>query len=277
MMTPKGYLKVAVEAAVRGGRAVMDEYAGEIRCSTKDDDSPVTSADLKSNEAVKAVLARTPMPVLSEEDDYKREEAGRIWIVDPLDGTADFVDRTGEFTVMVALVSDGVPVIGAINQPAAGVTYAAEKGGGAWRGDGSRWTRIGVDKAAPADCIAVRSRHHHTAEESRFVESLGLAGIRTLGSSLKVTRICEGGAHVYVTFTDRMKEWDTAASWCVIHEAGGRMTDMAGGPLEYNRPDVFHRNGILATNGSIHDYVVSKYLDATAGPGTLKSRSPGRR
>lgn len=274
-MTPDGYLKVAVKAAMLGGRAVMEEYGGEIRYSPKDDDSPVTSADLKSNEVIKSVLAETLLPILSEEDDDERDGGGRIWMVDPLDGTSDFVDRTGEFTVMVALVSDGVPVIGAINRPAAGVTYAAERGGGAWRSEGERWTRIKVDKATSANCIALRSRHHYTEEERLFLESLGLADIRTLGSSLKVARICEGGAHVYVTFTDRMKEWDTAASWCIIHEAGGRMTDMAGAPLTYNRPDVFHRNGILATNGRVHDYVVSRY--ATAGPGTSESRSPGQR
>lgn len=255
----------------------MDEYGGEIRYAAKDDDSPVTSADLKSNEAIKAVLAETPLPVLSEEDDDERDGAGLIWIVDPLDGTSDFVDGTGEFTVMVALVSDGVPVIGAINRPASGVTYAAERGGGAWRSEGGRWARIKVDKAVPANCIALRSRHHYTEEERLFLESLGLADIRTTGSSLKVARICEGGAHVYATFTDRMKEWDTAASWCIIHEAGGRMTDMAGAPLTYNRPDVFHRNGILATNGRVHDYIVSKYVDATAGLGTSESRSPDRR
>lgn len=276
-MTPDGCLKVAVKAAMRGGRAVMEEYGREILYAAKDDDSPVTSADLKSNEVVKAVLAETPLPILSEEEDDERYGGGRIWIVDPLDGTSDFVDRTGEFTVMVALVSDGVPVVGAINQPAAGVTYAAERGGGAWRSEGERWTRIRVDNASPANCIALRSRHHYTDEERLFLESLGLADIRTMGSSLKVARICEGGAHVYVTFTDRMKEWDTAASWCIIHEAGGRMTDMAGDPLTYNQPDVFHRNGILATNGRVHDYIVSRYADSTAGPGTSESRSPGQR
>ena len=273
-MTPGRYLKVATEAAMRGGRAVMEEYGRET-IRTKDDDSPVTSADLKSNEAIKTVLAETPLPVLSEEDDDERDGSGRIWIVDPLDGTSDFVDRTGEFTVMVALVSDGVPVIGAINRPATGATYAAERGGGAWRSDGGAWARIRVDGAAPADCIALRSRHHYTEAERLFLESLGLAEIRALGSSLKAARISEGGAHVYATFTDRMKEWDTAASWCIIHEAGGRMTDMAGAPLTYNRPDVFHRNGILATNGSIHDYIVSRY--STAGSGTSESRSLGRR
>lgn len=271
-MTPSGHLETAVRAAVLGGRTVMDEYGGDIRYDTKSDDSPVTAADLSSNDAVKSVLAGTGLPILSEEDaDISgRAAAPAVWIVDPLDGTSDFVDRTGEFTVMVALVSGGVPVLGVINQPAAGVTYAAERGGGAWRSDGGRWTRMRVDPAPLADCTAVVSRHHLAAEESRFLESLGLGGIRTLGSSLKVARICEGGAHLYATFTDRMKEWDTAASCCIIHEAGGRMTDMSGRPLEYNRPDVFHRRGILATNGTIHDHVVSRYV-ATLGPGTSES------
>ena len=271
-----GCLEVAIRAVLRGGQAVMGEYDGEIRYDTKVDGSPVTTADLKSNEIIKTVLAETHLPILSEEEEDERNGARCIWIVDPLDGTADYVERTGEFTVMVALISEGIPVIGAINQPAAGVTYAAEKGGGAWRSDGGQWTRIVVDHALPDRCIAVRSQHHFTERERLFLESLGLAEICALGSSLKVARICEGGAHIYATFTDRIKEWDTAASWCMIHEAGGRMTDMAGRALVYNRPDVFHRNGILATNGSVHDYVVSRYM-ATAGPGTSKSPSPAER
>ena len=255
----------------------MDEYGEEIRYRTKDDDSPVTAADLGSNDAVKSVLAPTQIPILSEEDvdTGARVGAQYVWVVDPLDGTADFVERTGEFTVMVALVSGGVPVLGVIHQPAAGVTYAAQRGGGAWRDEGSGWVRIGVDRAPLPDCIGVRSRHHFTAEEGRFVKSLGLGDIRPLGSSLKVVRICEGTAHVYVTFTDRMKEWDTAASHCIIHEAGGRMTDVTGKPLVYNRPDIFHRAGILATNGTVHDYIAHRY--ATAGPWSSESRAPGRR
>ena len=113
-MTPSGHLETAVRAAVLGGRAVMDEYGGDIQYDTKSDDSPVTAADLSSNGAVKSVLAGTGLPILSEEDaDISgRAAAPAVWIVDPLDGTSDFVDRTGEFTVMVALVSGGVPVAG---------------------------------------------------------------------------------------------------------------------------------------------------------------------
>lgn len=276
-MIPRAHLEVAVRAAVLGGRAAMVEYGSGIRHDIKDDDSPVTAADLSSNEIIKSTLAKTRIPILSEEDADIPERIGAptVWIVDPLDGTADFIDGTGEFTVMVALVSGNVPVLGVINQPTTGVTYAAEHGGGAWKSDGGRWNRITTEPAAVADCMAVVSRNHQTVEERSFLESLCLGDIRSVGSSLKVAHICEGRAHIYATFTTHMKEWDTAASHIIIHEAGGKMTDMLGNPLVYNRSDVFHRNGILATNGVVHDYVVGRYV-STAGPGISKSPEPSR-
>lgn len=256
------YMDAAISAALSGGKAIMQAYGTAVEYSTKEDGSPVTEADLRSNVSVKSALTGTGYPVLSEEesDSGERLTADTVWIIDPLDGTSDFVDRTGEFTVMVALVSRGRPILGVINWPAGGVLYAAQAGAGAWRYDGDAWGRMSVRRRTEATgCVVVTSRSHFTGEEREFIESLGIVKRRALGSSLKVAEIGCGNADVYVTFTDRMKEWDTAASHCIIHEAGGRMTDMAGNELVYNRPDVFHRNGILVTGGGgLHDYIVSR-------------------
>lgn len=258
------YMDAATSAALSGGKAAMQAYGTAVEYSTKEDGSPVTKADLQSNVSVKSALAGTGYPVLSEEepDSGERLTADRVWIVDPLDGTSDFVDRTGEFTIMVALVARGRPILGVINWPVGGVLYAAQAGAGAWRYEGGTWSRMSVRRRAEASgCVAVTSRSHFTREEREFVESLGIAKRRALGSSLKVAEIGCGNADVYVTFTDRMKEWDTAASHCIIHEAGGRMTDMAGNELAYNRPDVFHRNGILVTGGGgLHDYIAGRFV-----------------
>lgn len=255
------YTDAAIRAAQAGGEAIMDVYGSVRSYQTKDDDSPVTEADLRSNDAIKSVLSGTGLPILSEEDTDSGERlaAETVWIVDPLDGTSDFIDRTGEFTVMVALVTGGRPVVGVIGWPAGDTLYVAQAGDGSWMRDAAGWARMEVSRTAETSgCTAVTSRHHLTEREGGFLESLGVRDRRALGSSLKVAQIGSGRADIYITFTDRMKEWDTAASHCIIHEAGGRMTDVSGNELSYNRPDVYHRNGILVTNGTVHDRILAE-------------------
>lgn len=255
------YLEAAIAAASRGSAAVMEWYHTDVACDTKEDGSPVTRADFASNHSIVAALAPTGYPVLSEEgaDPPGRLAADWVWVVDPLDGTSDFLDRNGEFTVMVALIRRGRPVVGVVSRPTDGTLYAGVAGAGAWRHAGTDWTRIRTRRnGILARCVAVRSRHHFATREGDFLASLGIRETRVLGSSLKAMEIGTGGADIYVTFTDRMKEWDTAASHIILHEAGGRMTDTAGNELEYNRPDPFHKHGILATNGTIHESVAGR-------------------
>ncbi len=258
------YMETAIKSAREGGQAIMDLYDSDLKYTSKSDSSPVTNADLASNSVIKKVLARTNIPVLSEEDADSDTRLGSdiIWVVDPLDGTLDFLEHTGEFTVMVALVQNTRPTLGVIYWPDNDILYAAWTGGGAWRHDRSGWGKIGVKKTASLPyCTLVTSRHHITESEEKFINSLGFGDRRTLGSSLKVVDICSAQADAYFTFTDKMKEWDTAASCCILHEAGGKMTDMNGNPLFYNDADVFHRNGILATNGVVHDHILRRYRE----------------
>ena len=128
-------LDIAIKAAKEAGNAILDVYQRDFKTSKKDDDSPITDADLKSNEIIKEILSQTDHVILSEEDkdDLSRLTQEMIWIVDPLDGTSDFIDRTGEFTVMIALVWDGKPVLGVINWPDGNRLYVAQKGKGAFR------------------------------------------------------------------------------------------------------------------------------------------------
>lgn len=263
-------LRLAVDAVVEAGRAVMEVYSGEFASRTKPDGSPVTEADIKSNRILRAVLEMSGHRVLSEEDrdDGARIGQSRVWIVDPLDGTSDFVGRTGEFTVMVALAERGVPVIGAILWPAGDTLFVAQKGSGAFRRTGGAWERIRVTKESElSQCRAVGSRNHLSDAERALYERIGVREFSSVGSSLKVARISCGEAEIYMTTTDKMKEWDTCASHCIIGEAGGTMTDCLGNALTYNNEETGHPNGIVATNGAVHSAVIEYLKESEQAPG----------
>jgi 3'(2'), 5'-bisphosphate nucleotidase len=225
----------------------------------KNDDSPITIADLKSNNIIKEILSKTGYAILSEEDsdDKKRLQEHRVWIVDPLDGTTDFVNRTGEFTVMIGLVEEKKPILGIIYWPTENTVFAAQKGCGAWKFSDEIWEKIMVSKTSNLNqCLAVGSRHHLSENEKTLLNKLQITKFTSVGSSLKVAKISSGLADVYLTTTNKMKEWDTCASYCIISEAGGKMTDMFGNDLSYNNQNVIHLNGILATNGLLHNKIV---------------------
>lgn len=254
-------LGVALEAVEKAGKAIMQIYDTDFSSDTKSDDSPITEADITSNLIIKKILSKTGHYILSEEDrDEKiRLEKKTLWVVDPLDGTSDFVDKTGEFTVMIALVVDKKPVLGVISWPDGETVYAAQKGKGAFRYFKGRWEKISVSKTNElTKCRAVGSRHHLSEQDKQLIERLGFSEFTSLGSSLKVGKISCGEAEAYITSTDKIKEWDTCASCCIVCEAGGMMTDMNGDELLYNNKAVNHKNGILVTNGVIHKKIIEK-------------------
>ena len=255
-------LDIALEAVAEAGKIILEIYDQNYETSTKRDDSPITEADLKSNEIIKTILSKTKHKILSEEDkdDLTRLSEELIWIVDPLDGTSDFIDKTGEFTVMIALVRNKEPIIGVIGWPTEKNIFAAQKGGGAYRFSKNEWSKISVTKISElSQCRVVGSRHHLSTKEKMFIEKLGIKNFTSIGSSLKVGKISSGEAEAYITTTNKMKEWDSAASNCIIFEAGGKMTDMNGNKITYNNQSVNHQNGILVTNGLIHNKIVEEF------------------
>jgi 3'(2'), 5'-bisphosphate nucleotidase len=255
-------LDVAIKAVYEAGNSILKIYEGKYETFTKSDDSPITEADLKSNEIIKAILSKTNHKILSEEDkdDQKRLSEEIIWIVDPLDGTSDFIDKTGEFTVMIALIKNKKPIIGVICWPTEKTIFAAQKDRGAFRFSKGKWEEISVTKVSElSKCKAVGSRHHLSEKEKMFIKKLGIKNFTSIGSSLKVGKISSGEAEAYITTTDKMKEWDSAASYCLISEAGGKMTDMSGNDITYNNKILNHQNGILVTNGLIHDKIVKEF------------------
>ena len=254
--------EIALKAAAKAGEEIMKVYASDFFSKTKEDYSPITMADLKSNKVIKEILSKTGLEILSEEDydAKKRLEENRVWIVDPLDGTTDFVKRTGEFTIMIGLVQEGKPVLGVISWPTENTVFAAQTGCGAWMFSNNSWNRIFVSKVSELSrCRAVGSRHHISDAEMDLLKKLQLTKFTSVGSSLKVAKISSGDAEIYLTTTNKMKEWDTCASYCIISEAGGKMTDMLGNDLSYNNQNVNHLNGILVTNGLIHNKIVREF------------------
>jgi 3'(2'), 5'-bisphosphate nucleotidase len=255
-------LDIAIKAAQEASKKILEIYESDYNTFTKSDDSPVTDADLKSNEVINEILSNTKYSILSEEDvdDQNRLSKDMIWIVDPLDGTSDFIDKTGEFTVMIALIQNKKPILGVIAWPTEKILFIAQKNCGAFRYSNGKWEKILVTKIDElSKCRIVGSRHHLSNKEKKFIKKIGIKEFTSIGSSLKVGKISSGEAEAYITTTNKMKEWDTAASYCIISEAGGKMTDMIGNELTYNNKNVYHQNGILVTNGLIHDKIIEEF------------------
>jgi len=255
-------LDIAIKAAQEASNVILEIYQKDYNTFTKTDNSPVTDADLKSNKVINEILSNTKYSILSEEDidDQSRLLKDMIWIVDPLDGTSDFIDKTGEFTVMIALIQNKKPILGVIAWPTEKILFVAQKNCGAFRYSDNKWDKISVTKIDELPkCRTVGSRHHLSEKEKGFIKKIGIEDFTSIGSSLKVGKISSGQAEAYITTTNKMKEWDTAASYCIVSEAGGKMTDMLGNDLTYNNKNVHHQNGILVTNGLIHDKIVEEF------------------
>ena len=255
-------LEIAIKAAKKAEKVILEVYNTDFKTSQKKDNSPITDADLHSNEAIKEILSQTDHIILSEEDndDQNRLSREKIWIIDPLDGTSDFIDKTGEFTVMIALIKNKKPILGVIGWPATKTLFVAQKGEGAYKYANEQWRKLSVTKIREfSKCRFVGSRHHLSDREKLFIKKLRVKDFVSVGSSLKVGKISSGEAEAYITTTNKMKEWDSAASYCIISEAGGKMTDMSGNDITYNNKEVNHKNGILVTNGLIHNKIIKEF------------------
>ena len=255
--------KIAIDAAQSAAEAVVKIYNKDFSVSHKENNEPITAADLESNKIIEKYMAQSEFPILSEESSdikEKRLESKKVWIVDPLDGTTDFVNKTGEFTIMISLVEENKPVLGVISHPTENKLFVAQKDQGAYMYNAGEWKKLVVSNTSVlSQCRVVGSRFHQSENEKNFLNSLGILKFTSKGSSLKVLDICSAKAEIYFTTTNKIKHWDTCASNCLIAEAGGKMTDMSGQSLKYNTETVAHQNGILFTNNVVHENIVEKY------------------
>lgn len=250
----------AIRAAYEGGKEILDVYSSDFAVEHKDDKSPLTLADKRAHTAIVAILNDTDIPVLSEEGRSipyeERKNWQKLWVVDPLDGTKEFVKRNGEFTVNIALVENGKPVMGVIYVPVKDEMFFGDLSSGAYKVyDYKALESAGLDelkaqgKKLPEGSlngkyIIVASRSHMSPETEAFVnekrQQHSEVEMVSAGSSLKLCMVAEGKAHVYPRFAPTM-EWDTAAGQAVAEAAGCTVTQQDGTtPLAYNKEDLLN-------------------------------------
>lgn len=240
-------IKVADEASEK----VFHIYQSDFSVDYKEDSSPITAADIASHEIIVRGLRNISqdIPVLSEEGKdipwEERRQWRRFWLVDPVDGTKDFTQRTGEFTVNIAMIEDGQPVMGVVIAPALKEAYWGVVGEGAHKRDRTgKVHRIRV--ADPKDSKrVVASKNHLNEETSSFIDKLGNHELIQAGSSLKFCRIAEGHADIYPRLGPT-SEWDTAAAQAVLVAAGGSVNTLDGKPLRYGKEDILNPNFVAS-------------------------------
>ena len=232
-----------LDIAKAAGKAILAVYHQDFAVEHKDDSSPLTAADLASHSTIVQRLGELDpdTPILSEEGAdipfATRSGWARYWLIDPLDGTREFVKRNGEFTVNIALVENGRPTVGVVHVPVTGISYLGRVGSGAWKIDANdQVTPIEVAAKHHTPVRVAGSRSHAGDSLQRFLDRLGEHQIVSMGSSLKLCLVAEGAADIYPRLGPT-SEWDTAAAQAVVEAAGGLVTDTHLQPLRYNTKD----------------------------------------
>jgi len=241
-----GFVKQVSDIATRAGKEIMKVYATDFAVETKDDNSPVTKAD----QIAEAVILRSIREGLTDRFPIVSEEAagaGRIpdvrgtafWLIDPLDGTKEFINKNGEFTVNIALIENGKPVMGVVHVPATGTTYTGTAAGAFVKRRDEANKQIYCNTPGDAPLTAIVSRSHRSPEVDTFLKNFTIGKEISAGSSLKFCLVAEGAADLYPRF-GRTMEWDTAAGHAVLRFAGGSVKTVEGNDLGYGKPD--HEN-----------------------------------
>jgi 3'(2'), 5'-bisphosphate nucleotidase len=248
MSTLPPLLNLALRAASSASREIISIYeSGDFQAEAKGDNSPLTIADKKAHQVIEKILKETGLPILSEEGRSipyeERKNWKSFWMVDPLDGTKEFLRRNGEFTVNIALIENGIPVLGVVAIPVTNEIFYTSKGTGVWK-----QTPNGLQQLRKRQTIdykqnglrVIASRSHMNAETETFIKSLNNPELVSKGSSLKFLLLVEGKADIYPRFAPTM-EWDTAAAHAIVNEAGLHVyhTD-SNSELTYNKPNLLN-------------------------------------
>ena len=238
-----------LNVAIAAGREILEVYQNPFEVDRKDDGSLLTAADLRAHEIILTELRKlTPdIPVLSEESNLETFEArrqwNRFWLVDPLDGTREFVNGTGDFTVNIALIDNGSSILGVVHTPVKNISHYAALGIGAFRSDEDSGINAIRTRTMGTGKTTMLTSHSHAGPETvRFRQNLESqfdeVNIVSIGSSLKICLVAEGSADIYPRLGPT-SEWDTAAAHCVLDIAGGNLIDPDGNRLRYNKPRYF--------------------------------------
>ena len=249
------------ELSHRAGKAILDVYQQDFTVTHKEDDSPLTQADLASHTLIcEALAALTPdIPLLSEEsteiDFATRSGWSQYWLIDPLDGTREFVNRNGEFTVNIALISHHAPIFGVVHVPVSGITYTGIETLGAFRQEpGQAPVSIHVRQPCADPVVVAGSRSHANPKLLSYLAAIGDYELVSMGSSLKFCLLAEGKADFYPRLGPT-SEWDTAAAHAVVNAAGGQIITLDGKPLRYNLKESLLNPEFLVIADSSRDWL----------------------
>jgi 3'(2'), 5'-bisphosphate nucleotidase len=260
-------IEVATDLARAAGAVLLRHYNSpflvEQKVNALDELEEVTAADREANELIVSYL-RKEFPddgILAEEstDNDERLKKDRVWLIDPMDGTKNFIQRDGDFAVQIGLAVNGETIAGVVFQPTRDLLYRAARGGGAWMEDANRGVaRMSVSHhTQPADMVLASSRSHRSPRMERVVSAFGFKDETRRGSvGVKIGLIAEQKADLYLHLSPSTKQWDTSAPEIILTEAGGRLTDLFGQPLRYNGVRIDNQNGVVATNGVAHGLVI---------------------
>lgn len=253
------HLEIAKIAACCAWRKVMDIYNWDFDVEIKGDDSPVTLADKVANEIIIKELSHTGIHILSEEshDNLERLSEDKLWIIDPIDGTKDFINKTGEFSIMIWLVQKWKPILWVVYLPENGKMYYAEEG--KWSFLEHDWKITQLSCSDSHDNLTIlMSRNHTSPEEQSLIDELDITQHKCWSIGVKLGLIAEKKWHLYLNLSNKTKEWDTCAPEIILFEAWGKITDIHWKPLQYNRDDVRRNDWILASNRVIHETIRDK-------------------
>lgn len=260
-------LAVAIELAREAGEEILKHYNAPIKVESKihtdNYAEPVTEADRVANDLIVSAL-RSEFPhdgILAEEseDDALRLNKNRVWMIDPIDGTSGFIDRTGDFAVQIGLAVEGESVLGVVYQPLHRILYKATKGNGAWiENQNTQAQQAFVSNQTNINEMRLAaSRSHYSSRMTRVIETLNVKEeIRRGSVGVKVGLIANRECDLYIHLSPRTKQWDICAPEIILREAGGKFTDLFGRPFNYNTSDPRNPNGIVATNGAAHEQVI---------------------
>ncbi len=257
--------------AKTAGEKILEFYNQKYDVSYKDgnESTPLTEADLASEKIINANLKKFNIPILSEEaaDDLKRLDSEYVFIVDPLDGTSDFIKRTGEFSVMIGLAKEGKPIMGVAYEPLKKIFYIAEKDKGCFIEKDGKVARVQVNNNDDfSEWKILVSRNHLREEELIIFEKFNFKEKIAMGSvPIKIGKIVSGEAEIYINSSDKTGEWDTCVGQIMIEEAGGKITDMHGEKIVYNKKVPKNLNGFVITNGQRHEEIITELAKIKKG------------
>lgn len=250
------------QIAKEAGEAILEVYAGKIEVETKEDDSPITMADKRAHEVIVEGLMKIQpdIPILSEEGAHLSFEIRKnwrtYWLIDPLDGTKEFINRNGEFTVNIALIDSGYPVLGVVGYPVANKIYCAAEGEGAYELDLANESKapISVRQIISSEKIkVVASKSHMNQQLQEALDKQGNIETVAVGSSLKLCMLAKGEADFYPRIGPT-SEWDIAAAQCVLEVAGGQVMTLGGKRLSYNQKDSLKNADFVAVADPKYDW-----------------------